>query len=244
MRKMRLTAVVMAGILAVGGLAGCGSDENGSADGASASSATPTPTPTPSVAPETALQQMNDAIAQVSSVHVVGSWRIDQEGTMRNADILGTVDGSNVYAMVTEDDRSAEIVVVDGTTYVRGNEAYWTANGITSEQYEFIKDKWVKVGAEDSERLGKSTAPSALIDLVMADLDTSTVNRASVGSTEDGAETWVFSDGHNTEFVIDPDTKLPISMTDGASTLTFDRWDDVPVHEPPAAEETVDGTGG
>ncbi|RLP07187.1 hypothetical protein D9T14_10585 [Propionibacterium australiense] len=232
----------MAGVLAVGGLAGCGSGDNGS--NGEASSATPTPTPTPSVAAETALQQMNDAIAQASSVHVVGSWRIDQEGTERTADILSTVDGTNMYATVTEGDRSAEIVVADGTTYVRGNEAYWTANEITSEQYEFIKDKWVTVSAEDSERLGKSTVPSALVDLVTADLDASKIDRASIGSTEDGAETWVFSDGHNTEFVIDPATMLPISMTDGASTLTFDRWNDVPVHEPPAAEETVDGSGG
>ncbi len=231
----------MAGVLAVTGLAGCSSAENGPAGETSASSASPTPT----VASETILEQMNNAIAQAASVHVSGTWRIDQDGTTRTADVLGTVDGSNLYATVAEGDKFIEVAVADGATYVRGNQAYWSADSrVTSEQYELIKDKWVRIGAEASAQLGQATAPSALVNLVMKDLDTSRIDRSGFGTTEDGAETWVIGDGHNIEFVIDPSTSLPISMTDGASDLIFDQWNAVPEQKAPAADQVVDGSGG
>lgn len=241
MRKTRCAAALMAGVLAVTGFVGCSSEKNGSAGGATPSSASPTPT----VASETLLDQMNDAIAQASSVHVVDVQRIDQSGTTRTIDALGAVDGSNLYAALTEGDSFAEVSVADGTTWVRGNETYWkVTNKLTDDKYELIKDKWVKVGADSASKLDQSTIPRSLVDLVLKDLDTSAVDRSSFGTTDDGAQTIVLTDGRNTEFVLDPATSLPLSMTDGASDLTFDNWNAVPAQPAPPGDQVVDGSGG
>lgn len=240
MRKTRCAAALMIGVLAVTGLAGCSSEKNGSPDGAASTSTSPTPT----VASGTIFEQMNNAIAQASSVHVTGTQRIDQSGTLRVVDVLGTVDGSNLYATITIGEEFTEVATVDGTTWVRGNETYWKKdNKVPDDQYEIIKDKWVKVSADAASQLGQSTSPGALINLVMKDLDTNTVNRSSFGEGADGAQTWVLKDGHSTEFVIDPTTDLPVSMTDGASDLSFDQWNAVPPQTAPAADQVVDGSG-
>lgn len=87
-----------------------------------------------------ALAKVKSDVATVKSVHAVG--RIDENGQQLSLDVHVARDrGIGTLGLGSG---QLEVRLVDGTAYVRGDEAAYTAFGASSAQVKLIANKWLK----------------------------------------------------------------------------------------------------
>lgn len=132
----RLTVMLAASVLvalAVVALAGCGGSSSG--NGVSSKSASEI------------LAASKAAAGSASSVHVAGS--LSSGGTPITLD-LDLVSGHGGRGQISEGGLSFELIVVDGTVYIKGSSAFYSHFG-GSAAAQLFKGKWLRSPAKGSE---------------------------------------------------------------------------------------------
>ena len=238
----RAAVALVAGVLAAGTLVACSG--SGSTGGSASGSASPTtsygtgPNGVEKLPPDQILAASQAAAKSASWVHMRGT----QSGTSLDL----TIGRDTATGTVTQDGLTAELLAVDGTTYLKGDKAFWdNASGAGSG--DVLAGKWVVAGdtaGTDTYGLDTFTDVGRVFDSVLAPsgtlttTGTSTVEGQRVVGLVDAtaAETlWVAIDGPPYPVRIDPD----VPTTDPP---TFSDWN-VPVTiTPPPPDQVVDPT--
>jgi hypothetical protein len=118
---------------------------------------------------ETIVDASKTAMKDLEAVKVSGS--ITTDGKDVQIDVQTNADGDCVGS-IGVDGGTAEILGVDGSTWFRPDEAYWTATaGDSAPQImELVGDKWVVVPGGD-EGLGGFCDLDSLLDQLLEDKD-------------------------------------------------------------------------
>jgi hypothetical protein len=233
--RRRLTAAVLMAAAAVLLLGAC----SGSSTPAASATAAPTgANGVEKLPPDQILAKSKAAAKAASWVHVTGT----QAGTTLDL----TVGKDTATGTVTEDGLTAELLAVDGTTYLKGDKAFWD-NASGSGSGDVLAGKWVVAGdtaGTDTYGLDTFTDVGRLFDSVLSPSGTLTTSGTStvdgqrvVGLKEssDDSTLWIALDG----------PPYPVRIEPGTPTTdppTFSDWD-VPVTiTPPPADQVVDPT--
>lgn len=184
------------------------------------------------------------AMGDLTAVHLKGDF--DQDGKALKVDIGIADDGCE--GEISVDDGTAEIVSVDGSTYLKGDDAFWEASTGSAEAAQMVSDqvgdKYVDLGAS-----GASFDSFCDIDSLMDSFNSDTNdNELTVEGTEevDGEDTVKVKGtpdggGESTAWVLASDPHYVVKLvatggdTNGEMTLTD--FNDVDAPEKPAADE-------
>ena len=180
-----------------------------------------------------------------TSGHVTGFVTDAATGRTYRLDIEGKVDGSNQRMRLSEDDRGrSTILTVKGRTYVSGDWDFWAA-ATEPKRADTLKSKHVLVKAaqlEDTERL----TISGLLSQQLAGTEPGMLSRFT-GSValrrENDHDVWVLTDG-SSRLWVDRETGNLLKIAkdgDGASELTFDKWDEADRFSAPKAAIRLEG---
>jgi hypothetical protein len=234
---------LLCGALAVGALAGCSGSGSGSGPTASATSSPSTsygtgPNGVEKLAPDDILAASQAAAKSASWVHMRGT----QSGTTLDL----TIGRDTASGTVTQDGLTAQLLAVDGTTYLKGDKAFWD-NASGQGSGDLLAGKWVVAGdtaGTDTYGLDTFTDVGRVFDSVLAPSGsltkggTSTIDGQRAVALVDataGETLWVALDGPPYPVRIDPN----VPTTDPP---TFSDWNVPATIAPPPSSEVVDPT--
>lgn len=147
--KMTLRVVTSVLVAAVAvGMAGCGNTKTGVAGSEPAVAASSTQS---IPAAEDLWAATQATMKSATSVRIKGT--ATDKGVTIPVDMAGTRDGSNARVIVSQNDWSAELVMISGVTYVKGNAAYWTMAGVPAARVQAIGAKYVKTTTMDTSTM-------------------------------------------------------------------------------------------
>jgi hypothetical protein len=240
-RTRRAAAVLAAVATAVGLLGGC----SGSGGGATSGSASPTASAYGTGPNGVEKLEADQILAASKAAAQSASW-VHMHGTQSGTTLDLTIGHDTATGTVTQDGLTAELLAVDGTTYLKGDKAFWdNASGAGSG--DVLAGKWVVAGdtaGTDTYGLDTFTDTTRVFGSVLAPTGTVTKSGTStidgqrvVGlqDSADGQTLWVALDGPPYPVRIDP--QQPTS-----DPPTFSDWN-VPVTvTPPPDDQVVDPT--
>jgi hypothetical protein len=179
----------------------------------------------------------------LNSMHIAGS--VSTSGGEAAFDIDASK-GGDCSGTMTIKGGTAQILSVSGTSYLKGDEAFWTANaGAQAEAViAMLGDKWLKTSGSDAQ-LAELCDLDKFLDGMDKDKGTGDakgeiteingVDAIEITSEKDGATThaWVAVDGKH--YIV----KLETEGGEQPGTLTFSDFDkELNVTAPPADEVT------
>ena len=180
-----------------------------------------------------------------TSGHVTGFVTDAETGRTYRVDIEGKVDGSNQRMRISEDDRGrSTILTVKGRTYVSGDWEFWAA-ATEPKVADTLKSKHVIVKAaqlEDTERM----TIGSLVTQLFAGAQPGFLSRFT-GSValrrENDHDVWVLTDRSSRLWVDRESGNLLRIAVDGegASELTFDKWNEADRFSAPKRAITLKG---
>lgn len=234
---LRVVASVLFAATAVG-LSGCGTTKlsaSGAEPSAPASSTKAIP------AAEELWSAAQASMKAATSVRIKGT--ATDNGVSIPVDMAGARDGSNAKVAISQNDWTAEILVVSGAVYVKGNAAYWTMAGLTAEQVQTVGTKYLKSTTVDVSKTTVGSMLDALskVNFNLVDKLNIKVEKGEMAgvpvyvlsqrvSTADGDLTaWITADGKA--------SLLKLTVVGGANPtdLVFSDWNSVqPFTAPPA----------
>lgn len=248
-------AAGLAAFVAVAVLSGCSGDEDPTASAtpsATASSSSTSASPAPSESPsETAevptvadvYRTARTAALSAASGHAKGSQT--REGRTLTIDVEGVANGSNQTVFITTDKGTAEVLTVDGSNWLGGDEAFWVEQTGDPAAGAGMAGKYVPITESDATELGSFTLRSiltekfALPEFAALESDSTPAQETEVGGRaayvlgdEGGARLWVASDGSGALLrAVGPKT--------APSDLVFSAWDRAETFAPPPASKVV-----
>jgi len=180
----------------------------------------------------------------LNSVHIAGTVTTSEGGDA--AFDIDASKGGDCSGTMTIKGGTAQILSVSGTSYLKGDEAFWTANAGAQAQalIQLLGDKWLKTGGSDSQ-LAELCDLDKFLDGLDKDQGTADakgetseingVDAVEITSEKDGATAhiWVAVDGKH--YIV----KLVTEGGDQPGTLTFSDFDkELHVTAPPADQVT------
>lgn len=241
--------LVCAAALAIA-MTGCSSSNQStqeSATSSDAASSTVSPdasssSPSPSVRDLTTEQLYNESKQAAESAETVHLRRIGVDASEESFDISGTLDGSSMRMTFQEGDQQNEVLITDGSAYVRGNEAYWLNNGgLDEEAYATLGDRWVKVSDDMRDSIMKKSSPGATIKVMY---DTIALEDLTTGVTQttDDDGTPVYTTGNGLDLVVtaEQESLLPVLLGNGVGQIRLDQWNAVDHFDAPDPNDVVD----
>lgn len=168
---------------------------------------------------------------------------VTDAGQVMDIELEGQVDGSNQRVEVDYGDKgSVEIITIDGTHYVKGDEDFWTSQGgLTRRQVEQagVAEKYVSTTDDSmSDFTFKSLLDQMFEEEAMSGLESLTTPVEKV--TEDGVEAWKMTDDEAEVLVTADDKSYLHKIKAGKdANLTFSDWDAVKEFEAPAAGDVI-----
>ncbi len=234
---VRVVASALVAVTVIG-LSGCslipgGLSGSGPAAGASSTQAIP--------GAEELWTAAQASMKAATSVEIKGT--ATNNGTTIPVDMAGARDGSNAKVTVSQNGWTAEIIMVSGVAYVKGNEAYWTMAGVPQERAQAIGTKYVKTTSMDVSKMtvgamldGLATINFNLVDKVNIKVDQGDlagvpayVLSQRLSTNQGDLKAWVSADGKA--------NLLKLTVVGGANPtdLDFSDWNSVkPFSAPPA----------
>lgn len=168
---------------------------------------------------------------------------VTEAGQKMDVELEGKVDGSNQRVEVDYGAKgTVEIITIDGTHYVKGDEAFWTSQGgLTKSQIESagIDEKYVSTTDDSmSEFTFKSLLDQMFKEEAMSGLESLTTPVEKV--TEEGVEAWKMTDG-DAEVLVTADDKNYLHKIKAGedATLNFSDWDAVEEFKAPPANQVI-----
>ena len=245
MPKSRLVALVCLGALAGPLVAGCTSASQSTAEftspGPVATSSTPSASGSASVSSSQLLLGTQKAATGASSVQLSGT-RTDTKGRTVSFDETGTMDGSNMHASSRYDEVVYEVLIVNGTGFVKGNKAYWTQEGqLSDDQAEAIGDKWVQVDSSLRDQI-QQMSPQKAIENIFSTLSAADFGPTVTASDASGVPAYKLTDGEKKTVVAATGTLLPIHLSTEGSSVSFDKWNAAAVQTAPPADQVIDAS--
>jgi hypothetical protein len=238
----RVAAGLLCGALVVGGLAAC------SGSGSATGSASPTVRATTSygTGPNGIEKLTADEILAASKAAAQSASWVHMRGTQSGTTLDLTIGHDTATGTVTQDGLTAQLLAVDGTTYLKGDKAFWdNASGTGSG--DALAGKWVVAGdtaGTDTYGLDTFTDVRRVFDSVLAPSGsltkggTATVNGVRAVGLQDataGETLWVALDGPPYPVRIDPSTPT-------TDPPTFSDWNVPATVTPPPEDQIVDPT--
>lgn len=171
------------------------------------------------------ISAMKMAVRGASSVRIEGSIRATN-GQMMNIDGVSDRNTTAVDATVSyPNGGSYHVVLADGETYVKGNEAFWLQLGLKQIAAN-AKGRFVHMPPGPTPFTVGLNLPTLAADIV-EDVDESEVEQVDSRSV-DGVDAWVIvmTDARGM-LAVDKTTSLPIRTVAGSSepqVLTFSDW--------------------
>lgn len=130
---------------------------------------TPTPTPTQGESIASILDAMNETVDAATSVRVKGETPINNAPAQ--LEVWGAVDGSRQHIIISQEGFGhAEMITVPEGTFVTGDDAYWTGQGIPAERLASLQGKWVKMPEGQGPTAGVSEYLTLFGQLQTADI--------------------------------------------------------------------------
>jgi hypothetical protein len=180
----------------------------------------------------------------VTSLHLTGSISMTQGDVGLDMDISTSGD---CQGSMTIKGGTAQILSVDGTAYLKGDEAFWTANAGSQAQalIQMLGDKWMKTGASE-DQVGQLCDLDKFINGMGDDKGTDPalgevatvegVRAIEITSKKDGGTThaWVAVDGKH--YIV----KLEMEGGDEPGTVTFSDFNKELELTAPADDEILD----
>jgi hypothetical protein len=179
----------------------------------------------------------------LSTLHLAGSIAMTEGDVALDMDVSTAGDCSGT---MTIKGGTAQILSVGGTSYLKGDEAFWTANAGAQAQavIALVGDKWLKTGGSDAQ-LAELCDLDKFLDGMDKDEGTGDakgeiteingVDAIEISSENNGATThaWVAVDGKH--YVV----KLETTGGDQPGTMTFTDFDkELNLTAPPADQIT------
>lgn len=236
--------LVLAGLVA--GCGGSAEPQTSAAEKSSASSASAEPAVETPDAPglKKLIEQVKASAGAATSARMVGTGL--EAGKSMTFDLRGNRDGSNAEMTVTQDGQGTAVLRnVDGTTYVRGDAAYWSSAG-AGAQASVIGDRWISMPASaedgiptlDSVFKEISALEVGLGDQLNIKVETVTLDgqpayRLSERVATDNMVLWVSADGKANLL------KFSDSSSSDPMEVTFSEWNAVPAFTAPPAEDIL-----
>ncbi len=241
-------AMLTAGAIVLAALGGCSSSDNNAEESPSASasgseSAPPAASAEPvgkpngveQFGPKKLLAQANKAAMSARSVRIVG------ESPQAALDLVVTKDSSDGKRSAGE--TTLKTRVVDGTIYIKGDQAYWT-EAFNKKKAKEIGDKWV-AGNLDNPKLKSFKQTSTMKPIMAQFLRTSgPAEVGEVGAAQDQPAVPVTS-AAGTLWVATTGKAYPLLITSSPDTgensqVDFTEWDKKVVIKAPPAKNTID----
>ena len=196
------------------------------------------------------VEAAKSAMGDLEAVKVSGT--VTSDGQEITIDLQASSDG-DCTGSIGIDDGAADLVGVDGETWMKPDEAFWRAfAGENADRVlALVGDKWVVFPEEPGESFDQFCDVDDLLDQLLKDEDEEDESTYSVSGTDevDGQDVVLVDnedpeDGTSTGYVLvdDPHYLVKIEKTDGADggAVTFSEFDEEFDVEPPAAEDVVD----
>ncbi len=241
-------AMLTAGAIVLAALGGCSSsddnaEESPSAVASGSESASPAPSAEPvgkpngveQLGPKKLLAQAEKAAMSARSVRIVG------ESPQAALDLVVTKDSSDGKRSAGE--TTLQTRVVDGTIYIKADQAYWT-EAFNKKKAKEIGDKWV-AGNLDNPKLKSFKQTSTMKPIMAQFLRTSgpaevgevgvAQNQPAVPLTSAAGTLWVATTGKAYPLLI---TSPP--ETGENSEVDFTNWNKKVVIKAPPAKKTID----
>ncbi len=240
---MRVPLAAAAACLAVA-LAGCGGSGSGS-EGASATETTSSTTQPAIPNADELAATVIETMSAVTSVRMVGTQVVD--GDEMTFDSRGTHDGSNQeVAMTLNGNAEGTILTVDGTFYLKGNEAMWAALG-AGPLASTLPGKWVRSREGVEEGPPIPTLKVLLDELEKDDSATEATNFVVEEVTLDGKPAYRISDPVGKDDTVvwtsTDDKAMLLKMQgtaeDGPVSVTFSEWNEVPLFTAPPSDQVT-----
>lgn len=178
-----------------------------------------------------------------SSAHVTGA--STSGGVTSTLDLSGNRDGTNQRVLLgSPKDGSVEIRVVDGTTYLKGDRTYWTAQA-DARTAAAVSGRFVRLPGDQARARG-TTLASILTTVFPEDQLSATdvLNSTVARRTVDGRPAYVLTQrvgGDGARMSVSTDARHDLLRVDGTSkkpgTLHFSGWNTVPEVTAPAADQ-------
>jgi hypothetical protein len=181
----------------------------------------------------------------LSTLHLAGSIAMTEGDVALDMDVSTSGDCSGT---MTIKGGTAQILSVGGTSYLKGDEAFWTANAGAQAQavIALVGDKWLKTGGSDAQ-LAELCDLDKFVDGLDKDkggtgdtkgeiTEINGVDAIEISSEKDGATThaWVAVDGRH--YIV----KLETTGGDQPGTMTFTDFDKELSLTAPPADEVAD----
>ncbi|MBB0245088.1 hypothetical protein FNQ90_13475 [Streptomyces alkaliphilus] len=191
-------------------------------------------------------EKARTSMAELSSLRMEAELGTPEEGGV--FDVAMSTDGDCRGSMSMEG-AEVEFMVVGGTSYMRGDESFWSQQGMDGESMrELVGDRWI-VAPEGQGGFAETCQLDSFLEDLNSDSDEDRDWERVDGETIDGTETVGITrtedDGSTvTVYVADDDDAHILRMvndseTDGG-TVEFSEFDEDIDVEAPADEDTVD----
>lgn len=233
---MRRIGLAVAGLGAVAVLTACSGSDSGGDEGSDFAKE-----PAEDIA-----AAAKSAMADLNSLKVSGE--ITSDGQQISIDVQTDVDG-NCTGSMGIDDGTVELLGVDGSTWMKPDEAFWTsfAGEGAQQVLSIVGDKWVVIPA-DGDSLSQFCNAGDLIDqLVKDDAEETTYTTTGTDSLDGQDVVLVDSDdpenGVSTGYVLvdEPHFLVKVERTEGdVGMVTFSEFDEPVEVEAPAADDQID----
>lgn len=233
---MRGIGLAVAGLGAAAVLTACSGSDSGGDDG-SAFAKEPA---------EDIAAAAKSAMADLNSLKVSGE--VTSDGQQISIDLQTDVDG-NCTGSMGIDDGTVELLGVDGSTWMKPDEAFWTsfAGEGAQQVMSIVGDKWVVIPS-DGDSLSQFCNAGDLIDQLVKDDAEETTYTTTGTDTLDGQDVvLVDSDdpenGVSTGYVLvdEPHFLVKVERTEGdVGMVTFSEFDEPVEVEAPAADDQID----
>ncbi|WP_395659012.1 hypothetical protein [Nocardioides sp.] len=221
----------MAGLGAVAVMTACGGSDSGFADESA----------------DDIVKAAKSDMGDLTSVKVSGD--ITSGGQAISLDLQADGDG-NCTGTIGIGDGKAELLGVDGTTWMKPDDAFWQsfAGGSADQIMSMVGDKWVVI-PDTADSLTQFCNANDLLDQMLKDENDGSTYKKAGTDTVDGDDVVKIDNedpenGNSTGYVLvdDPHYLVKIEKTDGedTGTVTFSDFDaDISV-EAPAEDDQVD----
>lgn len=190
--------------------------------------------------------EAKSAMGELETVKVSGA--VDNQGQQIQIDIQASSDG-DCTGSIGIDDGTAELLGVGGETWMKPDEAFWSAFAGENAQAVLgvVGDKWVVIPEED-DSFNTFCDVDSLLDELLKDSDDGSTYSNEGTEELDGEDVVAIDneaeDGRSTGYVLvdDPHYLVKVERTDGESTgaVTFSEFDEEFEVEAPAADDVVD----
>lgn len=242
---LALTPVALAACSSGSSTTGAAAGSSASASGSASSTASPTSTgAVDAPSPSDLLAKTKAAVETAKSSHVSGT--VEDSGKPVTVDVAGTSDGSSAKGSVKTSEANIEFILVAGSTYIRGDQKFWTQAGAPAARAAELASskKWVKASAAEAKSFTELANPKALLGELLTS-DTNSLTQKVEATSVDGAPCWSLKDRIGSdEAALDvlKSSYLPAKLTIGkGQSLSFTEWDAVATPTAPAASQIISG---